>query len=563
MTNNTALGAIKRRWWIVALFAVIGAAFGAIPQPATVEETATTYVATHTLLLNDTAAAQSGQTIVSANQVTLFATVGEVPARAADAIGYVGNPAELASQVEAAFDFGTGALTLTTTQDTAELAEQIPDAFAQELTGYLAERQDEVYEARVAGALGRLDELEAQINDLTAQLGAAPDDVILLSRRDALARQYSVAFEQAEALDRNPPVLAFTTLQEAQAVEQVDRGLSAPTGRSTRAALGLVLGAALGLAVAVLLGRLDRALRTREQAEEAMDLRARAVIPKVKDVDRDGLVVATGRHDAISDAYRTVRNVVGFVLGGVDTQGRAPVVLVVSPGASDGKTSLAANLAAAFAETGKRTVAVNTDFRRPRLAKALVPGQDVTLPFLPEDVPALQTRALLTKTGRADLVLMDLSSIDASPGELARATAGRIEDLAQVADQVVIDTAPVGASPEVLEFVPHADVIVVTARLGHTNIAAAERTAAILRDVATVPVVLVLTGVKTQKTPYYEYADRRSREEGEPPKGRKARRAAARQANAVVVADGTGSGGSGGATSGDDRTDSGQPVAGT
>jgi Mrp family chromosome partitioning ATPase len=93
-----------------------------------------------------------------------------------------------------------------------------------------------------------------------------------------------------------------------------------------------------------------------------------------------------------------------------------------------------------------------------------------------------------------------------------RATTEKLPALASVADSIVIDTSPVGATAEVLELVPFADVIVVVARVGGTQISAAERTLAILRDLATAPMILVLGGVKMDKANYYEYSDRRRSE---------------------------------------------------
>jgi len=239
-----------------------------------------------------------------------------------------------------------------------------------------------------------------------------------------------------------------------------------------------------------------------------MDMRARVMIPKVRDRDRDQLVVATGRHDPLSDSYRTVRNVVGFVQGPTEPNNGARVTLVVSPGPGDGKTSLAANLAAAMAESGQRTVLVNTDFRRPRLASALGAEATTPLPFMLEDLPKLDVKSLLNKTDRSNLLLMDLSSIEGSTGKLVRATTDKLQSLSGLADSIVIDTSPVGATAEVLELIPFADVIVVVARVGGTQISAAERTLAILRDLATVPMILVLGGVKMDKANYYEYSDR-------------------------------------------------------
>ena len=113
------------------------------------------------------------------------------------------------------------------------------------------------------------------------------------------------------------------------------------------------------------------------------------------------------------------------------------------------------------------------------------------LPFLLEDLGEVNPRLLLTKTVHPGLVLMDLSSIQGSPGELVRATIAKLPELAAMADSIVLDTSPVGATAEVLELLPHVDSILVVARVGHTVISAARRTAAILRDVATAPIILI------------------------------------------------------------------------
>jgi Mrp family chromosome partitioning ATPase/capsular polysaccharide biosynthesis protein len=504
MNNLSPLAAIRRRWWIVAGCAVLGALLGGLPQPETVEEQATSFVATHTMLAND-----GGDTaIISPSQVILLTTAGEVPARVAETLGFSDNSAELAAQINVLFDFETSALTISTIQATAEQAEAVADSFADELNTYLAERQDSVYEDRVTASRKRLEELESSLNELTRLLALSPTDAVLLAERDAVSRQYGFAFEQNGTLEQSPDTLTFTTLERAQAIPEVDRGLSAPTSRSTRAVMGLVVGTTLGAALAILLGRLDRKIRSREQAEELMAMRARVAIPKVRHSEA-GTVVSSGRHDPLSDAYRTVRNVVGFVQNGLDDVDRAWITLVVSPGPGDGKTSLAANLAAAFVEVGEKTIAVNTDFRRPRLYNAMM---GTPTPLLDVDIAqldALPRKALPLGIGGDKLKILDLSTVDASPGDLTRATMGQVKRLRSGTDQIVIDTSPVGATAEVLELVPYADVIVIVEKVGHTYIEATERTIALLRDIATAPLVFVIGGIKVERNPYYEYTDRR------------------------------------------------------
>ncbi len=519
MKETSALAAIRRRWWVVVLLALLGATLGALPEPARVEEQSKLirYQATHTLLLNNTDSLNSsGATAVSPNQVALLATTGEVPKRVAERIGFQGNSAELASQVEVEFDFVTTALTVTTTQDSAARAEEIANAFADTLNSYLAERQDVVYQERLAAGITRLAKLETQLDALTDDLAADPSDPVLASQQDAISRQYSVAFEQDQVLSEAPLALSFTTLQRAEAfaLDSSSGGLSAPRSRTTRGLLGLAAGLALGIGVAIVMGLLDRKIRSREQAELVLGLRTRVVVPRVKP-DRRGLVVRNGRHDALSDSYRTLRNVIGFIHGGLEPVDRARVTLVVSPGPGEGKTSLAANLAAAFVENGQDTIVVNTDFRRPRLAGMVTDGPLVMLPFVLEDLETVEPKWLLAETVDPHLQLLDLSTLSGSAGELVRAAAHLVPQLTRETDAIVVDTSPVGATAEVLDMVPLADVIVVVVRLGQTSISVAERTVEILRDVSTAPMVLVLSGVKQERMGYYEYADRRSPAPGE------------------------------------------------
>ena len=514
MDNPSLLDAARRRWWVIVLLAAVGFALGALPAPAKVEKSSafTTYYARHTMLLNNEDSL-SGNTAVSPNQVPLLATTGEVPKRVAEQIGYVGNPAVLATEVTVNFDFNTGALTVETTQPTADSAVQVADAFAETLNTYLIERQDQIYQDRLASSINRLDQLEKKLNDLTAQLAFQPDDPVLIAQRDAVSRQYSVAFEQDQTLTESPATIAFTTLEAAQAIEQTTKsgGLSAPTSRTVRGLMGMVAGLVLGIGVVVALSLLDRRVRTREQAEAVMGMRARVAIPKVKGDGADGLVVTSGRHDPLSDSYRTLRNVISFVQHGLEPVDRARITVVVSPGPAEGKTSLAANLAAAFVESGQRTVAANTDFRRPRLARAITGLPVAQHPFTLQETDTLPPEWMLSATPDQDLSILDLSGLG-SAGELARTTAKVLPRLAATCDAIVVDTSPLGATAEPLELVPIADVIVVVVRIGQTNVETAQRTIAILRDLTTAPILLVLTGLSTERTTYYEYTDRRSGE---------------------------------------------------
>jgi capsular polysaccharide biosynthesis protein len=503
MEAESLLNAVRRRWWVVVLLTVLGALAGALPSSEDSVDAVVVrnFDAAHTLLLSSSSATQNIYSDpITFNQLQLFATTGEVPRRVADRLGFTGPPAELALEVVVEVDQLTGAIRFSTTQTDAARAVLIADAFAEELTSYLSERQDSLRESRLAAARTRLDELQTQVEDANAQLAFDAEDPILRAELDALSRQYSVAFEALNALEAETGQLQLTTLERAEAIEVSSSsggGLGAPESRVSRGLLLGAVGFAVGIGVAVLLARLDRRIRTKAQAEALVGVRSQVSIPLQDKKAPSAVVVRPGRHDTLSDAYRTLRSVVGFVEGGrAHAEGRAPVVLVVSAGPGDGKTGL-------------HTLAINTDFRRPSLSSRILGYKPEPLDLDLHEISSAPVDDIVRETELDGLALLDFAGVAASPGELARATAAIVPKLATQAEAVVIDSSPIGATAEVLELVPQADIIVFVVRLDHTSIPTARRTVEVMRALTEAQILLAIVGEGAERTSYYyEYSSR-------------------------------------------------------
>jgi len=501
------------------IFTIGGAVFGGLPAPENAADSITRYNASHTILVSNTS--QNGSSFTdpqSFNQLQLFATTGEVPERAADAIGFSGSPAALASTVAVTADQQTGAFQISTTQESADQAVEVADAFGDELTSYITERQDLLREDRLNSTLTRLEELEAEIGVTESELFIPPEDPfaedaeptqdpVKRAQLDALTRQYSVVFEQFNGLQQDQGQLVLTTLERAQPVAITERGLSAPRSRFGRGVLGGLAGFAVGVGIALLLGRADRKIRSAEQAEELLGLTVSTSIPLVRHHDSSVLAVTPGRHDPLSDSYRTLRSMLVFLDNEKpELRTRASVTLVVSPGPADGKTSVSANLVAAMVESGGRTVAVNTDFRRPTLSGRLGATDPEPAGLELHEVESAPLELVLTPGGDPGLAVLDLAGMRGhTPGDLARVTARILPKVIQIADSIVIDTSPVGATAEVLEFVPQADNVVMVVRLGHTTASTARRSIDTIRTLSKGNLLLVLVGTDSGGGDQYYY----------------------------------------------------------
>ncbi len=186
---------------------------------------------------------------------------------------------------------------------------------------------------------------------------------------------------------------------------------------------------------------------------------------------------------------------------------RVGAILVTSPSPAEGKTTIAVNLAAAFAETGRSVVVVNADFRRPLAAKILI-DERPPLPAALDGIDRLDPSEFLVPTKLPGVQLLDLSPLGGTPGDLTRATVRLVTALADRVDVLVIDTPPLVVTTEALEFVPAAKVVVLVGRIGRTATAAAQRAGELARfgGAEQVAVALNDTGsMRLRRTTYYDY----------------------------------------------------------
>ncbi len=139
--------------------------------------------------------------------------------------------------------------------------------------------------------------------------------------------------------------------------------------------LGGFLGAFAGLVLGYLVEMADRSFRKPEDIIREFGVPIIGHIPFITEqrlksvssehpMDRTAVSVHLPRSRP-AEAYRAVRTAICFSAIG----GSHRVLSVTSPAAGDGKSTLALNLALSLAQSGKRTVLVEADFRRPKVHK--------------------------------------------------------------------------------------------------------------------------------------------------------------------------------------------------
>jgi capsular exopolysaccharide synthesis family protein len=491
------------------------------PDDAAPTPQATVYEATTYLL----SSAESADVRAGSNLQTVaaLATLGEVPRRVAQEIDYEGDPSALAASVTVEPDETTQLLSITATADAAPRAKLIADEFAEQLLILLSERTEIRVDA-LAQELERLDrriaELDAQLPDARTDVGTreSPAPEVSTEEAEEQARlqqeltqlQFERQFVQTEysqlASGTGGNLAGFDVVEEASATP-LDPGasLQAPRSRAIRLLIAAAIGLLLGLAIALLLERLDTRLRSKSATEEAYGLPVLAVIPTVGRRRRDSIITETAPRGAAANAFRLLeaalqlgRQDASVLAAGNGKGGGGPrTILVTSGEPREGKSTVVANLAVAFAGVGKRVVVVCCDYRHPTLHATFGVEHEFGLTDALEAEAGADIEPLIQGTAIERVRVLATGRVPDRPGMLFGSERVRqvLTSLRSVADVVLIDTAPVLAASDWTQLLPQVDAVAVVARAGKTDAGSARRTAEVLLLLQAPVVGVVLNAV--------------------------------------------------------------------
>jgi capsular exopolysaccharide synthesis family protein len=225
-------------------------------------------------------------------------------------------------------------------------------------------------------------------------------------------------------------------------------------------AIGLIAGLAFGIGLAFVREQLDDRLRGRADLEERLGAPVLVVVPRVPGWKRRKdakLITVEQPKSAFAESYRTLRTSILFAAA----QRGVRTLMVVSPTAGEGKTTTAANLAVVLADAGKRVILVSTDLRKPRVQRFFEVSNEVGLSnVLAGEVKPWEA---LQDPGRENLRLLTSGPVPTAPAELLQSEqmGELVEELREVADFVILDTAPVLLVADALALAPLVDGVLV------------------------------------------------------------------------------------------------------
>jgi capsular exopolysaccharide synthesis family protein len=246
----------------------------------------------------------------------------------------------------------------------------------------------------------------------------------------------------------------------------VDDKPSYPSKQKTLA-IALILGLIAGTGASVVRDRYDAPLTSAREIKNVLGTRVLGFIPHLAPDAALGMRRMTA-HAASSDIAEASRSLYSTICFSIPAD-RVKTIVVTSPARSDGKTTLAGNLAIAMAQQGKRVLLVNADFRSPALDRIFeLEGRHGLANVLEgKEIP----EAAVHESGINGLDVLPSGNILKNPVEMLNTQRfmAVLEHLSDVYDHVVIDAPPAVVVNDARIIAAHCDVTLLVLRAGRSN----------------------------------------------------------------------------------------------
>jgi tyrosine-protein kinase len=485
---------LRRRWRIVVLctvgglLAAAGLAFLQSPQ----------YRSSTRLEISPVSAAQTANngvvmqpSEISTQMQVMLST--PVATRVVETLKLDVSPADLLKSMSVAQEGDTRVISVTALRPSSKEAQEVADTFATEYLSFRSEQATAQSRASMAALTDEAQKVRDRLNQIQQELPGASG-----AQANQLQSEQQVLLVQLTQILGDLATASLSTPNGAGDAGQVLEPASRPTKPAEpqpvrSGLLGMFLGLLLGVGLAFVRDHFDDGVRDEYRLREVLAPRpVLGRIPHWANARSGRLATVIDPASQVSEAYRALSTSVRFMLavprdGAHRTDGgqlpphrlakapltagarsRGKVLLVTSPMQSEGKTSLASNLAVVAARFGLRVVLVDADLRNPQLAGVFGLGRPPGLSDLlasDDDVDDYLVEV-------EDMRILPGGSLAPNPAELLASPrmSELLTTLSATTDLVVIDTAPVTQVSDALELVADSDVVLLVARHGQTRL---------------------------------------------------------------------------------------------
>ena len=302
---------------------------------------------------------------------------------------------------------------------------------------------------------------------------------------------------------------------ESTEIDIIDNAVPpvAPTlqSRSTMMVVDGIMMLTLGIVIAFVLESLDTGIRTVAQIEAISGLPSLALIPRIRrsaaeiaaqsQVQRN-LGVIGAPMSQFAEAFRALRTSLLLSVAGREPQ----VILLTSATPSEGKTTVAMNLACVLAQRDVRVLLIDADLRRPTVHHRFnINGKVGLSSVLTGSVPLQQAVQQVPEIPRLDILAS--GPVPPFPTEMLASDAMNrlLAECRGLYTHIVLDSPPLLSITDSVVLAHDADAVVLVVRQGKANKHAVRRARDLLLRAGTRITGTVLNAVDLNSPEYYAY----------------------------------------------------------
>ncbi|MEE0883222.1 MAG: polysaccharide biosynthesis tyrosine autokinase [Bacteroidales bacterium] len=212
------------------------------------------------------------------------------------------------------------------------------------------------------------------------------------------------------------------------------------------------------------------------------------------------LVVFDKPRSQISETFRSLRTNIKYILGNETDEGK--IILITSSLPNDGKSLISVNVASIFAISGKKTLLIGYDLRKPSLHKIF--GLNATHGLTSYMVGRYELDDVLQATEFNNFDVLVAGPVPPNPSELIDSDKNRalLKELKKRYDYIILDTPPVNLIADAQCLAKESDINLFVVRSELTNKAAFKISLAELIERNDVKVHFVFNDIKTVAQKY-------------------------------------------------------------
>lgn len=227
--------------------------------------------------------------------------------------------------------------------------------------------------------------------------------------------------------------------------------------------IAIFVGIAIPVGIVFLIEFLNDKVKGKNDIEQ---ITGAPILGEIGHADEAGaLVVTKNNRKFVAEQFRIIRSNLQYILPKVDK----PVLLVTSSFSGEGKSFISTNIGSVIALSGKRTVILEFDIRKPKIMHGL--GLNERKGITNYLVGSVTLQEVIHPVPNTDnLFVMPCGPVPPNPAEmlLNERVETLFSELKAQFDAIIIDTAPVGLVSDAITLARYADSSIYIVRHGYT-----------------------------------------------------------------------------------------------